>query len=54
MFDGFFVGKFGGLGNQLSQGQTITAIKIQYLRFFGMNFKRLNEWFINRKKELQK
>ncbi len=50
LFWRFFVGKFGGRGNQLSQSQTITAIKIQGLRFFDMNLKRL----IERKKELQK
>jgi hypothetical protein len=50
LFGRFFVGKFGGRGNQLSKGQTITPIKIQDLRFFGMNLKRL----IERKKELQK
>jgi len=33
MFGVFFVGKFGRSANQPSQGQTITAIKIQDFRF---------------------
>jgi hypothetical protein len=49
MFGVFFVGKFGGLGNQLSQGQTITPIKIQDFAFFRYEFqafKRFKCWLI--------